>query len=272
MKNPIIFSQALITHIGAHDQPARDFSIEAHSAALRVFGSKFASSVNEVIEQDIPIRSYFESVRNLLAHEWENFVFEFSSVSFSQHSFRKKLKTAAGCFSLFIFNCIPTKRRFRIAEIEVVLTKKHVQAWWLALQNDADLLLVFESDARLVGSPSTLDALYSFMTMASRPSTIGFLSTPFSENQVGVVSTKLPDESALKVVTPPRSNTACCYLLNKSAIKEICSWSKTTTTHLRADWLINKFLHENKTAAIWVSRETVANVSLLRDGVSSVRL
>lgn len=263
--------QVLITHPEAPDQPARDFSIYAHLAAIRVFGSKTPRRFNEVREQEFPACSRIENITRLLAHEWENFVFEFSSVFNSDTPVARKLRRAVGTILSFILKCTPIKGHFRTMEIEEVLSKKHIHAWGLGLQQDADLLLVFESDAQLIGNPSSLDSIYSLMGADSQPPTIAFLSTPFSESQVDVVSVKVSNNSELRAITPGRSNTACCYILNKPAIREICSWSEPIIPRLRADWLINKFLKDNNTLVLWVSEEIVANTSLLRGGISSVR-
>ena len=160
-------------------------------------------------------------------------------------------------FKSIIKSLIPSKNSSwkRKSSIEVYLTAKHIRAWEDFVDSDSDFLLVCEDDIghtehSLSKMCNLMNEIYSF----KEPLYIDIAGgLPIEALKVkNLISEVINDKI---IFSRPVTNTACCYLINKSFIKIALTLiiERPYLRYIGADWLINYLFIEmcNKGVSVY---------------------
>lgn len=127
--------------------------------------------------------------------------------------------------------------------IVIFVADKHIRAWNLLLEQDADLLICFENDAIFTeDSISNIKLLLRKIKIyLNRPLYID-LAGGCDPKTLAVENLELKHDSEGKYYKKPVTNTVCCYLANRKLVEIAVSnlMGRPWLRLLSADWILNK--------------------------------
>jgi hypothetical protein len=257
----------LISHTGADAEIANSFRSELGIKVSLCVDETWEIEHSSIIKQQ-PVENWsLRAALNTLRHAWFNLENELLLMKF-QHR-KVWLRNLLGAIFTNFVAAIPNQSSVRTAQLERILTVKHLDAWRKAAMLSDSVTLVLESDAKQINSAPMLTAIVKFLSQARAPIVV-FLSTPFSDEELGVARGNIYPELELQEVLPPRSNTACCYLLNSYAAQILTKFNSKSDLEIRADWLLNKAFSANACSVFFSEVEIIQNASLTSKS-SSIR-
>lgn len=262
------FSSVLISHADADDKLANAFRAEAALAVELSTGGTWDIEQSAIIAQE-PLENWsLRLARNTVRHALLNLENELNLMkSLDQKGWLWRL---LGSIYTNLVAAIPTQSNIRATQLERILTAKHMAAWRKAALSNRAVTLVIESDAKQINSAPKLAAIIDFLNEVHTPAIVS-LSTPFSDEELGIKRGSVDRHLGLQEILPPRSNTTCCYLLNSSAAQILVRFSSNSNLEIRADWLINKASNVSNLTSYFTEFEIVQNSSLASKS-SSIRV
>ena len=136
------------------------------------------------------------------------------------------------------------RREWRIREIEIILSLKHLTSWQIFQQSDASQLLVLENDAAWIEDESKeIPQLLELLTGTS-PTYLN-LAGGLNLKELGIeLLIETLDESPRKnslTFSKPITNTSCAYAVNRPLVNSFLSHIENFPEQksLGVDWLIN---------------------------------
>jgi hypothetical protein len=210
---------------------------------------KFKVQFDEVSDQVLEDISMIDIVKISFVH-----IYVFTKSTLKRYGFggnfflKESFGNARNIFRDFFFKYELTKRR---RYIEMVLSRKHEKAIETFLVQNADYLLVFESDA--IFEKNSIEILLSLLDdfdTIKAPSycdLAGGISLNFVLGKKGIASMRL-NESKATMYNLNFVNTTCSYLVNRDfgfAIHRFFQ-DKKVTTAISPDSVFNAFLMEKR--------------------------
>jgi hypothetical protein len=135
-------------------------------------------------------------------------------------------------------------REWRIREIERAVSLKHQTAWRKFQESDAEILLVFESDASWIDNESDGISGLLDLFMTTSPAYLN-LAGGLNLETLGIElltnAVELSPIENIKTFSKPVTNTSCAYAVNQSLAGSFLSHIETFPKQksLGIDWLIN---------------------------------
>jgi len=165
-----------------------------------------------------------------------------------RQSFNSRIKAGINfLYRIFLLLVRPNIRRreWRIREIEIALTIKHLTSWQKFQQSDANQLLVLENDAAWINGESEEIPQLLELLMGASPTYLN-LAGGLNLTELGIeLLTETFKENPLndtKTFFKPITNTNCAYAINRPLVDAFISHIENFPEHksLGADWLINR--------------------------------
>lgn len=131
----------------------------------------------------------------------------------------------------------------RTAFVELALSAKHEFAWRQANEDDVDLLIVLEDDAR--SDEHSCQRIRQLLTLALEDGglqeTYIDLAGGMPWDELRLSSVAVPRGDGIISLSQPATNTTCAYALGRDLIGRLAgvTMSEPASTRLPADWLIN---------------------------------
>lgn len=164
-----------------------------------------------------------------------------------KQSFISRLKAGINFFyRIFLLLVRPNIRRreWRIREIEIILSQKHLTSWQKFQQSDANQLLVLENDAAWIkGESEEIPRLLEILA-GNSPSYLN-LAGGLNLAELGIEllteTLKEPPLDNTKTFLKPITNTSCAYAINRPLVNAFLSHIENFPEQklLGIDWLIN---------------------------------
>ena len=134
----------------------------------------------------------------------------------------------------------------RKMQIERFLTIKHISAIKLAIETDADLIVVLESDATVHDkSDISLSAILDMIQKSPEADIYINVASGIDRKRIGINHLQVLDSdfNYLDEFRLPVTNTNCAYLLTNSVGVDFASYvdRNQSVLELGADWVINDF-------------------------------
>ena len=132
----------------------------------------------------------------------------------------------------------------RNSAIEMIVTAKHMRAWEVFVESNADYLLVFEDDVRF--RPDTIarfndQVIPTIRSLGNRALYVNLAGgCQYEDLRIEKLESKRNGD--LVFYSKPVTNTACAYLINKSLVKKFVSKlvEQPLLRLIGIDWLMNK--------------------------------
>jgi len=135
-------------------------------------------------------------------------------------------------------------RAGRQAAIELALTAKHERAWRMALEEQADLLVVLEDDARWRSdSRERLQTLVrTALSHGPRGDTFVDLAGGMPVKRLRLGGVRQMRDDGIAVLSRASTNTTCGYAVGAGLVEKLASLSASdpSAALLPSDWLINR--------------------------------
>jgi len=134
---------------------------------------------------------------------------------------------------------------------QIEISKKHLRAWKGFLDTQDDYFLALEDDANfLITSPTkdSKDAIKELLIELGTSSEgfIASLAKGFSEQELGVTLTPLPQNNYLSECSAPIVNTTAAYLVNRKLLQRFSDWIVPNDRFISIDLLFNKLAYQTR--------------------------